>query len=90
MSTTPKLPGSFANTIIPMVRKMIPSMIANDIIGVQPISGPAGSIFTMRARFGPSELNDWLNEAFGTPKAGTPDYELDKYMREDKPQATFN
>jgi hypothetical protein len=29
----------------------MPSLIADDIVGVQPMSGPMGQIFTMRARY---------------------------------------
>jgi len=73
-----------------MVRKIIPNMIANDIIGVQPMTGPVGQIFTMRSRYTNNELGEWLNKMFGKPQPGTPDYELEKYFRKEKPQAIFN
>lgn len=31
-----------------MIRRILPATIANDIMGVQPMSGSAGSIFSMR------------------------------------------
>lgn len=34
--------------ILPIIRRVMPSIIANDILGVQPMSGPVGNIFSMR------------------------------------------
>jgi hypothetical protein len=34
--------------MIPMIRKILPNTIAADIMGVQPMAGPVGSIFSMR------------------------------------------
>lgn len=39
--------GGFAS----MVRKHLPSMIANDMIGVQPMTGPTGLVYSMRSRY---------------------------------------
>lgn len=33
--------------MIPMIRRILPSVIAADIIGVQPMQGAAGAVFTM-------------------------------------------
>jgi hypothetical protein len=38
--------------LLPGMRQVLPTLIANDIIGVQPMSGPVGQIFTMRTRYG--------------------------------------
>jgi hypothetical protein len=35
---------------IPIIRKMMPSMVAMDIVGVQPLASPTGQIFSMRQR----------------------------------------
>ena len=35
-----------------MIRQVLPSVIAADIIGVQPMQGAGGSIFSMRYTFG--------------------------------------
>ena len=40
---------------IPMIRRIIPNTIATDIIGVQPMTGPVGEIFTMRVRYSDSK-----------------------------------
>jgi hypothetical protein len=38
--------------LIPMIRKLMPTMIAHQIVGVQPMTGPTGSIFgTRRPKF---------------------------------------
>ena len=39
--------------ILPLIRKIVPSLIANDIVGVQPMSSPTGGVFsTLRAVYG--------------------------------------
>ena len=37
--------------LISLVRRALPNMIAYDICGVQPMTGPTGLIFAMRSRF---------------------------------------
>ena len=37
--------------LISLVRRSMPNLIANDICGVQPMTGPVGLIFAMRSRF---------------------------------------
>jgi len=54
----------FDPILISMVRRTMPSLIAHDIVGVQPMSGPTGLIFAMRARYtGDPQTGA---EAFGT------------------------
>jgi len=38
--------------ILPVIRRVMPTVIANEIIGVQPMTGPVGQIHTMRVRYG--------------------------------------
>lgn len=38
---------SVPTVLIPLLRRVMPSIIANDLIGVQPMIGPVGSIFTL-------------------------------------------
>lgn len=40
--------GNTFNTIIPMIRRVIPGTIATEIVGVQPMPGPVGQIFSLR------------------------------------------
>ena len=37
--------------ILPVIRRVMPSVIANEIVGVQPMAGPVGQIHTFRVRF---------------------------------------
>ena len=41
--------------ILPIIRRVVPQLIASEIIGVQPMTGPVGQIHTLRARYGNSE-----------------------------------
>jgi len=51
--------AGFDPVLISMIRRAMPNLIAYDICGVQPMSGPTGLIFAMRAmydgQFGPNE-----------------------------------
>ena len=47
--------GSIASpdpVLISLVRRAMPNLIAYDVAGVQPMSGPTGLIFAMKARYG--------------------------------------
>lgn len=37
--------------ILPVIRRVAPSVIANEIMGVQPLTGPLGYIYTLRFRY---------------------------------------
>lgn len=37
--------------MLPLIRRVMPTVIANEIIGVQPMTGPVGQIHTLRARY---------------------------------------
>lgn len=51
---------TFDPVLISMVRRAMPNLIAYDICGVQPMTGPTGLIFAMRARY----TNQTGDEAF--------------------------
>jgi len=55
--------------LISLVRRAMPNLIAYDICGVQPMSGPTGLIFAMRSRYinqnGPEALYQEADTAFG-------------------------
>jgi len=40
--------------ILPIIRRVMPTVIANEIVGVQPMTGPVGQIHTMRVRYADS------------------------------------
>jgi hypothetical protein len=49
--------------ILPVIRRVMPTVIANEIIGVQPMTGPVAQIHTLRVRYADS-VND--GSAYGT------------------------
>ena len=54
--------AGFRKILIPMIRRIIPGTIATEIVGVQPMQGPVGLVYTMRYRHG---------ETVTVPAAGT-------------------
>ena len=57
---------NFDPVLISLVRRALPNLIAYDVAGVQPMTGPTGLIFAMRARFdGQANTNPeaFFNEA---------------------------
>jgi len=55
--------------LISLVRRTMPKLLAYDVCGVQPLTGPTGLIFAMRSHYGsPADLvtagNPFPNEAF--------------------------
>ena len=56
---------TFDPILISLVRRSMPNLIAYDICGVQPMTGPTGLIFAMRARFASMDGAEALaDEAF--------------------------
>ncbi len=47
--------------ILPVIRRVMPTVIANELVGVQPMQGPVGQIHTLRVRY---------SETAGTATAG--------------------
>ena len=76
---TNKTGASIANwdpILISLVRRAMPSLIAYDICGVQPMTGPTGLIFAMKARYtsqatsATEALFNEANTAFSMQEAG--------------------
>lgn len=44
--------AGFRKILIPMIRRIIPGTIATEIVGVQPMQGPVGLVYTMRYKYG--------------------------------------
>ena len=42
--------------LIPMIRRTFPELITNEIVGVQPMSGPVGLAFALRYKYGSATL----------------------------------
>ena len=63
-------PGAgYDPVLISLVRRSMPNLIAYDICGVQPMTGPTGLIFAMRSRYGAQDgaeaFYNEANTAFG-------------------------
>jgi len=43
--------AGFRKILIPMIRRIIPGTIATEIVGVQPMQGPVGLVYSMRYRY---------------------------------------
>ena len=60
----------FDPVLISLVRRSMPNLIAYDLCGVQPMTGPTGLIFAMRARYsnqtGTETFYNEVNTAFST------------------------
>ena len=74
--------ANFDPVLISLVRRAMPNLIAYDVCGVQPMNGPTGLIFAMKARYGAggavttSSREALFNEAdtkFGGKQDGTHD-----------------
>ena len=50
--------------ILPVIRRVMPTVIANELVGVQPMTGPVGQIHTLRVRYA-----DTFNSTSGTDTA---------------------
>jgi hypothetical protein len=46
--------GNFQKIVIPMIRRIIPGTIATELVGVQPMSGPVGLVYSLRFLFSES------------------------------------
>ena len=65
--------AGFDPVLISLIRRSMPQLIAYDIAGVQPMTGPTGLIFAMRTQYGterdPSS-SDYREAFFNEPNAG--------------------
>jgi len=43
--------SGFRKILIPMIRRIIPGTIATELVGVQPMTGPVGFVYTLRYRY---------------------------------------
>jgi len=69
--------ATFDPVLISLVRRAMPNLIAYDICGVQPMTGPTGLIFAMRSQYGNTTsanvaetFYNEVNTAFGTVVTG--------------------
>ena len=52
--------ASLNRVILPVIRRVMPTVIANEIVGVQPMTGPVGQIHTLRVRYAESSTGTVL------------------------------
>ena len=50
-STTAGNIATLNRVILPVIRRVMPTVIANELVGVQPMTGPVGQIHTLRVRY---------------------------------------
>ena len=50
-ATTSGNVATLNRVILPVIRRVMPTVIANEIVGVQPMTGPVGQIHTLRVRY---------------------------------------
>jgi len=69
--------GTFDPVLISLVRRAMPNLIAYDVAGVQPMSGPTGLIFAMKSKYtSQSGTEAFFNEA-DTDFSGTGTHQAD-------------
>ena len=49
--------------ILPVIRRVLPTVIANELVGVQPMTGPVGQIHTLRIRYAEAGAGTTTNTA---------------------------
>ena len=52
--------------ILPVIRRVMPTVIANELVGVQPMTGPVGQIHTLRVRY----ADNFTGSSGGSASAG--------------------
>jgi hypothetical protein len=62
-------PGDYRlpKILIPMIRRTFPELITNEIVGVQPMSGPVGLAFALRYKYEGAALGSQINSGDAAP-----------------------
>ena len=61
--------SGFRKILIPMIRRIIPGTIATELVGVQPMTGPVGLVYTLRYRYAEAVSETSHSNPFGLPGA---------------------
>ena len=69
--------GTFDPVLISLVRRAMPNLIAYDIAGVQPMTGPTGLIFAMKSKYTSQTGTEALYNEADTDFSGTGTHEAD-------------
>jgi hypothetical protein len=67
--------ATFDPVLISLVRRAMPNLIAYDIAGVQPMTGPTGLIFAMKSRYSTQDGAEALHGEADTDVSGTGTHE---------------
>jgi len=76
--------------ILPVIRRVMPTVIANEIVGVQPMTGPVGQIHTLRVRYAETFDNVTAGEEALSPFKIANSYSGTGTDPNGKPDATAN
>lgn len=57
--------GNFQKIVIPMIRRIVPGTISSDLVGMQPMSGPVGLVYSLRFAFAEAANGAGLDQAGG-------------------------
>ena len=69
--------SNFDPVLISLVRRAMPNLIAYDICGVQPMTGPTGLIFAMKSRYGTQAGAEAFFDEADTDFSGTGTHQVD-------------
>ncbi len=69
--------GTFDPVLISLVRRAMPNLIAYDVAGVQPMSGPTGLIFAMKSKYSSQSGSEALYNEADTDFSGTGTHQAD-------------
>jgi len=69
--------GTFDPVLISLVRRAMPNLIAYDVAGVQPMSGPTGLIFAMKSKYTSQSGTEALFNEADTDFSGTGTHQAD-------------
>ena len=69
--------GTFDPVLISLVRRVMPNLIAYDIAGVQPMTGPTGLIFAMKSKYSSQSGSEALYDEADTDFSGTGTHQAD-------------
>ena len=50
--------NGIGSVLIPLIRRVAPTAIANSILGVQPMTGPVGRLFNLKYKFDEEDEDD--------------------------------
>ena len=65
-STAASNVATLNRVILPVIRRVMPTVIANEIVGVQPMTGPVAQIHTLRVRYADNTTDTASPYATGT------------------------